>query len=289
MRVSAFTFLRNGAMLGYPFVESIKSVLPLCDEFIVNVGQSEDDTLERVRSIGSGKIRIIESSWNPNMRTKGYVYGQQKMIAQFNCTGDWAFYLEGDEVVHEDDLPAIEAAMRTNLDRPEVEALVFDYIHFYGNAQTCARSPGWYRTAPRIIRNSIRSFAPDGLFWVVLDKGNKCGRYPRAAHTGAGIYHYGWARTEEQMDLKSTQVQRFWSKTHDRGIDLSEIDPSILRRFEGAHPKAIREWLPKSDDALFAANPDHRLTAREKKHRLMIRLERWFGLDLSKKHYTPVK
>ena len=91
MRVSAFTFLKNGQILGYPFVESIKSILPIVDEFVVNVGESEDDTLKLIKSISSSKIRIIESKWNDRMNDRGYVYGQQKMIAQFNCTGDWVF------------------------------------------------------------------------------------------------------------------------------------------------------------------------------------------------------
>ena len=102
MRVSAFTFIRNGQILGYPFIQSIKSILPIVDEFVINVGTSEDDTLEEIQSINASKIRIIQSNWNDNMQDRGYVYGQQKMIAQFNCTGDWAFYIEGDEIYHEE-------------------------------------------------------------------------------------------------------------------------------------------------------------------------------------------
>ena len=93
MKVSAFTFIRNGQILGYPFLQSIQSVLPIVDEFIVNVGESEDETLALIRSIDSEKIRIIESKWNETMKNRGYVYGQQKMIAHFNCTGNWAFYV----------------------------------------------------------------------------------------------------------------------------------------------------------------------------------------------------
>ena len=103
-KVSGFTFIRNGMQLGYPFIASIQSILPIVDEFVIAVGESEDDTLSQIQALNEPKIRIIQTVWNENMRDKGYVYGQQKMIAQFNCTGDWAFYLEGDEVVHENDL-----------------------------------------------------------------------------------------------------------------------------------------------------------------------------------------
>src|SRR5262245_50658130 len=127
MKVSGFTFLRNGQKMGYPFVESIRSILPLVDEFVVALGPSEDDTEQMLREIGDAKIRIIPTRWNERIRSdysiKGFVYGQQKSIALFNCTGDWAFYLEGDEVVHENDLPKIRSAMEMYLHDDEVEAL----------------------------------------------------------------------------------------------------------------------------------------------------------------------
>ena len=113
MKVSGFTFLRNGQKLGYPFVASIRSLLPLVDEFVIALGPCDDDTEEMLRAIGDPKIRIIPTQWNERIRSdysvKGFVFGQQKSIALFNCTGDWAFYLEADEVLHEDDLPKIRA------------------------------------------------------------------------------------------------------------------------------------------------------------------------------------
>ena len=127
MKVSGFTFIRNGTLLGYPFVESILSVLPICDEFVVAVGDSDDDTLARIQAIDSDKIVIVQTRWNEKMQDRGFVYAQQKMIALYNCTGDWAFYLEGDEIVHEDDLPKIRACMEQHLNNSEVEALAFDY------------------------------------------------------------------------------------------------------------------------------------------------------------------
>ncbi|TLU88232.1 MAG: glycosyltransferase [Chlorobium sp.] len=287
MKISAFTFIRNGSIFGFPFRESICSVLPIVDEFVVNVGVSDDDTLERIKQIGDPKIRIIESHWNDKMRVGGYVYGQQKMIAQFNCTGDWAFYLEGDEIVHENELDKIVDACRRNLHDERVEVLAFDYIHFYGNANSYLDSPGWYRQAARIIRTSVRSYAPDGLFWHVLTDRSKVSRYPRAANTGATIYHYGWVRSEEEMNRKLENVEKYWNKNH-RRLDYSEIDQKIIREFTGSHPEIIREWLPK-EKGIFIANPDHKLTPREKKHRLMLHVERWFGMELSKKHFIPLK
>jgi len=288
MKVSGFTFLRNGTRFGYPFVESIKSILPLCDEFIVSLGPCDDDTEARINAIDDARIRIIHTTWNEQMCTKGYVYGQQKNIAHFNCSGDWAFYLECDEVVHEDDLQAISRAMELNFHDDRVEALVFDYFHFYGNLNTYLWSPAWYRRAPRIIRNSIRSYSPDGLFFLVLDS-NKKGRYPRAALAHANIYHYGWVRREDQMESKLRAVGKYWGEDHQSKIDYGNIDPLILRQFKGTHPAVMKEWLTDTSEDVFKPNPAYKLTGRDRKNRFALRLETVFGLELSKKHYRLIR
>ena len=282
MKISGFTFIKNGQILGYPFIQSIKSILPLVDEFIVNVGESEDETLEMIRLIKNNKIRIIQSKWNEDMQDRGYVYGQQKMIAQFNCTGDWAFYIEGDEVYHEDELEIINKSMTMHLNDPNVEALVVDFKHFYGNANSVLNSKGWYKTEARIIKNSIRSYAPDGLFWLVLDS-NKRGRYPKAKHTGATCFHYGWVRSEDQMNLKSSKVNKYWGSDPIK-VDYSQMDKEIIELFEGTHPKVIHDWLPK-EKGLFKTDPGYQLSSKQKKHRMLKKYESFFGVDLSKKHY----
>jgi hypothetical protein len=291
MKVSGFTFLRNGQKLGYPFAASIRSILPLVDEFIVALGPCDDDTEKMLREIGDPKIRIITTQWNekiqPDYSLKGFVYGQQKSIALFNCTGDWAFYLEGDEVVHENDLPKIRAAMEKYLADPCVEALAFDYLHFYGNANTYAWSPRWYRSEVRIIRNTIPAWGPEGLFFVVQDT-HRRGRFPRAAHTGATIYHYGWVRSESQMNLKTSATHKFWDDQPAAKVGYTQIDPATLKLFTGAHPKAVQDWLPKAE-GIFQADPNYRLSSREKKHRFMLRLEKIFNFRFNKKHYRLVR
>ena len=291
MRVSGFTFLRNGQKLGYPLVASIRSILPVVDEFVIALGPCDDDTEKMLREIGDPKICIIPTQWNERLRpdysVKGFVYGQQKSIALFNCTGDWAFYLEADEVVHENDLPKIRTAMEKYLDNPEVEALVFDYLHFYGNANTTVWSPGWYRSEVRIIRNTIPAWSSEALFFNVVE-GHKQSRYPRAAHTGATIYHYGWVRSEAQMKLKSSANLKYWQNRPDAPVDYAQIDPMVLRPFTGTHPKAVQDWLPKAG-GIFQADPNHKLTARERKHRRMLWLEKTFGLRFNKKHYRLIR
>ncbi len=291
MKVSGFTFLRNGQKLGYPFVASIRSILPIVDEFVIALGPCEDDTEKMLREINDPKIRIVPTQWNEHIQNdysvKGFVYGQQKSIALFNCTGDWAFYLEADEVVHEDDLPKIRAVMEKYLGDSRVEALAFDYLHFYGNANTYAWSPAWYRSEVRVIRNTIPAWGPEGLFFIVLNA-HKRGRYPRATHVGATIYHYGWVRSKAQMNLKVSAVVKYWKKEPAAAVDYTQIDPATLRLFTGSHPKAVQDWLPKAD-GIFQADANYPLTSREKKHRRMLWLEKIFGLRFEKKHYRPVR
>jgi len=290
MKVSGFTFLRNGQKLGYPFVPSIRSILPIVDEFVIALGPCDDETENMVRAIGDPKIRIIHTTWNERMRgdysVGGFVYGQQKSIALFNCTGDWAFYLEADEVLHEQDLPKIRAAMEKHLNNERVEALAFDYLHFYGNKNTVAWSPGWYRSEVRILRNTIPAWSSEALFFNVVD-GHKKSRYPRAAHTGATIYHYGWVRSEEQMNLKSASVQKYWDDSKPKRADYSQVDAAILKEFAGTHPQVVQAWLPPAE-GIFRADPNHKLSSREKKHRRLLWLERTFGLKFNKKHYRLI-
>jgi glycosyltransferase involved in cell wall biosynthesis len=282
--------LRNGQRLGYPFVASIRSILPLVDEFVIALGPCDDDTEKMLREIGDAKIRVIPTQWNENLRSdysvKGFVYGQQKSIALFNCTGDWAFYLEADEVLHEADLPKIRTAMEKYLNDERVEALAFDYLHFYGNKNTIAWSPGWYRSEVRIIRNTIPVWSSEALFFNVVTD-HKKSRYPRAAHTGATIYHYGWVRSEAQMNLKSASVLKFWNNRTLTPVKYSQIDAAALKLFSGTHPQAVQDWLPAAA-GIFPADPNYRPTAREKKHRRMLWLENLLGRQFSKKHYRRV-
>lgn len=291
MKVSGFTFLRNATLLGYPYVESLRSLLPVVDEVIVAVGRGDDDTLDRVHELARTEphIRVLESTWNERMAQKGFVYAQQKMLAQFNCTGDWAFYLEGDEILHEDDVPAIRAALEQHLDDPRVEALAFDFLHFYGTPSQLAVSPAWYRREARIIRNTIRSYAPDGQFWVVMD-GVRRGRYPRAAMSGARIFHYGHVRRRERMHAKSASVSKYWNQEPPNApFEYGHIDPQSLAAFHGTHPAVVQGWLAAEAEQSYAPARGYRPTSRERKHRWVMQIERLLGVDLSKRHFRLLR
>lgn len=199
MRVSGFTLIRNAIKYDFPIVESITSLLPLVDEYVVNVGRSEDETLDLVRSIDSPKIRIVETVWDESLKTDGKLFGIQQDVALSHCTGDWAFCLQADEIVHEDHLPVIHKAMEEYLDRPEVMALILRVLHFKGDYWSL--DPWMYHRATRIVRpnGKIRSaidgfdFEIEGVPGVIKNAGSVGRLIP------AKIYHYGYARRPEAL------------------------------------------------------------------------------------------
>lgn len=288
MRISAFTFLRNGVQLAYPFVESIRSALPLVDEYIVALGPSDDGTREAIEAIDDPRIRIIDTQWN-GATGRGFVYGQQKMIGLFNTTGDWSLYLEGDEVLHERDIDAIRDLAERADRQPHVEAIAFQYHHFYGTPELVATGPAWYRVEPRMIRNhDIRVISPGGLYFIVLDQ-NKKGRYPRAVETDATIHHYGWVRPIDSHHRKAKQVSGYWGTPREKANPYENVDASILKPFEGSHPAIMSEWLSSTANTVFTPNPDYQLTKRDRRQRIKRSIEKVTGLDLCKRHHRRVK
>jgi hypothetical protein len=156
VKVAGFSFVRNAIKYDYPIIEAITSILPICDEFIVAVGNSEDDTLKLIKSIASDKIKIIETIWDDSLREGGQVLAKEtdKAIHAISSDIDWAFYIQGDEVVHEKYLDEIKNSMLKWKDDKSVDGLLFNYRHFYGSYDYVADAPNWYRKEIRVIRPS---------------------------------------------------------------------------------------------------------------------------------------
>ena len=133
MNMSGFTIIKNAVINDYPIVEAITSILPVVDEMIVLVGKSDDDTLGLIRSIGDPKIKIHESVWDPNLRKGGAVLAVEtnKAFALIDPNSTWAFYIQGDEVMHEKYHESVFKAMELYLSDERVDGLLFDYLHFY--------------------------------------------------------------------------------------------------------------------------------------------------------------
>ena len=250
MKVSGFTFIRNAVRYDYPVVESIRSILPIVDELIVNVGRCEDGTLDLIRSIGEPKIRVVESVWDETLRKDGLIYAQQTNIALAQCTGDWAFYLQADEVLHEKDYERIQKALRDHLSDPVVLGFTFRYLHFYGDYWTV--NPWGYHRAVRIIRNDgqMESCGDAVGFWLKADQGYlQTVHKERVRPSGATIYHYGYVKPPSVLlDKFRYQVACYHGdhpgKEQARMLakETYEFDDyDIMKNFIDAHPTVMMQ------------------------------------------------
>lgn len=240
MKISGFTIVRNAVKLKYPVLESIHSILPICDEFIVNVGDSDDGTLELIKSIDSPKIKIVQSKWD--MSQGPLVLSVQTNIALDACSGDWAFYLQTDEVVHENDLPILVRAMRKHLSNPEVDVLRFKWFHFYGSHFRYRIDLGWYQKQDRIVRNNkqIRSCG-DAFAFERTD-----GKPLRNVNTGCFIYHYGWVFSEKDMAKRRINQGEIWSqdRTQEKATQLYQFgDLQKFPIYFGTHPSVMTSLI----------------------------------------------
>jgi glycosyltransferase involved in cell wall biosynthesis len=251
MKVSGFSIIRDGVRFGYPFVESIRSVLPLVDEFVLAVGKSSDETLQRARAIDSPKLRIVETVWDEQLRRGGQVMAQQTNLALDECTGDWCFYIQADEVIHEADHARIRAAMQRHLNNRQIEGLSFRYRHFYGSYRLINPLP--YRRQIRIVRGGIG----------VRSVGDACGfarndRKLRSKRTGAQMYHYGWVREPAVMGQKLANFLGFYWDTlrnHEAeqappDVDAAETyqyETNVCVPFRGSHPAVMGPVIAAQD------------------------------------------
>jgi glycosyltransferase involved in cell wall biosynthesis len=260
MKVSGFTFVRNALTFGYPIVESIQSILPIVDEFIVSVGNSEDETLALIQSIGSPKIKIVHSQWDDSLRAGGKVLAVEtdKALAAVSKDSDWAFYLQGDEVVHEKYLENIKKSMEQHLNDPKVEGLLFKYEHFYGSYRYVGDSRKWYSREIRIIRNdpSIHSYRDAQGFRKLVAKTGEL-RKLQVKPIDAYIYHYGWVKDPREHEKKLNYFPTLWND--EKGMEAwkdrlakptSEYlqqDIDSLAYFQGTHPEVMNRRVAMED------------------------------------------
>ena len=240
MLVSGFTIARNVIKYHYPIVESIQSILPLCDEFIINVGDSEDKTLELMQSIKSDKIRIVQNKWDMSMGKE--VLSYQTNLALKECKGMWGFYLQSDELIHQNDLDKLRNLMKNNADKENIDAIRFRWLHFYGSYFRYRIDYGWYQKQDRIIRNNgnVLSFG-DAFGFERKDK-----KPIQRINSGCLLYHYGWVHSTEQMTERRKNAEKigFTSLTDQERVD--DYDYGDLRRFApyfGSHPQTMESLV----------------------------------------------
>ena len=244
MKISGFSFIRNAIKYDYPVVESILSILPLVDEYVIAVGNSEDDTRALIAGIKSEKIKIIDTVWDDTLREGGQILAveTQKAFAAISPDSDWAFYLQGDECLHEKDCDTIRKAMLQYLPDERVEGLLFDYLHFYGGYNYTGSGKRWYRNEIRIIRNNKNIVSwKDAQGFRFSDS-----RKLNVKKINATIYHYGWVKPPKVSNQKAMYFHTinkpdftFTEEEMQRDFDYHNIDRLSL--FKGTHPAVMKE------------------------------------------------
>jgi hypothetical protein len=296
VRISGFSFVRNAVSLGYPVREALTSILPVVDELVVAVAAAEPDdgTRALVASLDDPRVRILDAVWDD---ARGELaYSDLTNLALDACTGDWCFYVQADEVVHEDDHSVIVDRCRSLLRDTRVEGLIFDYLHFFGDFGHVQRGQGWYPTEIRMVRNGVgirsvrdaQSFRHGG------------GRRLTVARGGARIFHYGWARHPAVMQRKTRE---FWSHRVDEAEvrehvgDAAEFDYGPLGRlprWSGRHPEVMAERIAAMDWAHLLREEDRPGTVRRphRDERLLYRIlsgmTRLTGVDLNHRNHGRV-
>lgn len=289
MKVVGFSFIKNAVKYDFPVVESIKSVLPLCDKFYIAVGKSEDDTLELIRSIDKDKIIIIETVWDETLREGGHVLAAEtnKAMQALPADTDWAIYIQGDELFHEKDYPAIRTAMETHKNNPKIEGLLFHYLHFYGSYSYVADSNVWYPNEIRIIKYNPAVFSYKDAQGFRIGNNEKL----QVAQIDATVYHYGYVKPPKILQEKFKNSSKFyhddaWIEQTFPGDTFDFLEHvSELKRFETSHPKLIQERIDRLN---WEFDYDISMNNPSLKKRFKHFLRKYLGIDLGYKNYKLI-
>lgn len=294
MKVSGFTIVRNAVKYDYPVVEAISSILPLCDEVIVSIGNSEDGTEELIQSIQSPKIKIVYSVWDDSLREDGKLLAVEtdKAKAHISSDTDWCFYIQADEVFHEDGYKPVLEAMSRYKDDAQVDGLLFNYRHFYGSYEYVGDSYNWYRKEIRVVKNNpaIHSWG-DAQGFRKLNS-HKDFEKLQVKPVDAYIHHYGWVKPPEAQQRKQESFHKMWHddewmKQHvvkASAFDYGNIDS--LQRFTGKHPVVMQARIA-------GKNWHFEFDVSRSRMKLKYRLRRWLeentGISIGEyKNYKQV-
>ncbi|MBL7764429.1 MAG: glycosyltransferase family 2 protein [Chitinophagaceae bacterium] len=247
MKVSGFSFVRNAVKYGYPVCESIRSVLPICDEFVLAVGNCDDGTRQLVESINDPKIRIIDTVWDDSLKSGGRVLAVEtnKAFAEVSPDSDWAFYIQADELVHEKYLDTIYNAMKQYKDDKNIDGLLFKYLHFWGSYDYYGWASNWYPHEIRVVRNDKNIYSYRDAQGFRKGDNKKLWVKPIDAY----IYHYGWAREPKIMQHKKHDFEQLYNDNQQKQkipFDKNEFDYNSidsLKKFTGTHPAVMLDRI----------------------------------------------
>lgn len=286
MKVAGFTFVRNAIKYDYPIIEAIQSIIPICDKVYVAVGESEDETLKLINTLPKDKVEIIKTVWNDDLREGGRVLAEEtnKAFQAIPEEYDWAFYIQGDEVIHEQGHEKIKKSLLKYKDRKDIDGLLFNYRHFFGSYDYVGNSARWYANEIRIIKNDkkITSFRDAQGFRKADNK------KLTVASSGAFMHHYGWVKDPRTMQAKQETFNKLW---HDDlwmeenilGVEEFDYFKNIdsLEKYKGTHPAVMLDRIQNKN---WEFNYDLSFNKTSFKHKLKKVLKK-LGWNTSYKNY----
>lgn len=294
MKISGFSYVRNGFDYGVPFLEAYQSILPVCDEFVVTVGEGNDGTKEAIQKLNDPKIRIIDTVWDMSLRANGKIFAQQTNMALDAITGDWAFHIQADEVIHENDIYKIKEAVERNDNDKRVEGFILPFIHFWGGYDHIRTSRRVHKNEVRLFRNGLgvrsyrdslgfRKYRDFNAYANDTEKGEKL----RVKKIDAPIYHYTEVRGPGAKTKKASAIGAFYEKNDGKPVQKEEYGYDRLEKFTGTHPRLMNEKV-KAQDWEYVFNP--KKAVWRTKDRIMQPIEDILGFKIGEyKNYKLIK
>ena len=290
MIISGFTIIKNAVLNDYPILEAIRSILPVVDEMIVLVGDSTDGTLALIESLNEEKIKIHHSVWDMKPANGDNVLAVEtnKALQLIHPKSDWAFYIQGDENIHEKYHETILEACKKYKDDLNIEGLLFKYLHFYGTYDYVGDSRRWYSHEVRIIRNdtSIKAYRDAQGF-------RKNGEKLQVKLIEATVYHYGWVKSPASMQQKIKNVAKILlpedrAEEILKGSDIFDFSMfDSLKKFTGTHPVVMQNRV-KANNLLVELDIQKKQFSFKEK--MLYRLEKMTGKRLFEfKNYRILK
>ncbi len=267
MKISGFSYVRNGFKYGYPFLQSIQSILPICDEFVIAVGESEDGTKEAIQALntafGGNKIKIIDTVWDENLRLNGQIFAQQANIALKEITGDWAFHIQADEIIHENDLQTILNEIKAVDDNKNIDGILLDFLNFYGNYDYLNDTRDPHKKEIRLFRNHRNVYSyrdsqgfrryPSEEIYLNREKNKHKGIKLKVAYLKVPVFHYSYVRSPQQMKEKSKYFETFWhedkyiQEKYEAKTAYDYYDIARVKRYEGTHPAIMAQTIAENN------------------------------------------
>lgn len=289
MKVSGFTFIRNAITYDYPILEAILSIEPICDEIVVAVGNSDDQTRALIASLNLTKIKIIDTVWDDSLRENGAVLAVEtnKAFHAISADSDWCFYIQGDEVLEEGSESLILNAMKHYLNDNKVDGFLFNYRHFYGSYDYVGASNSWYKNEIRIIRNNQKIYSHKDAQGFRKNTNEKLNVISIPAH----IHHYGWVKDPRSMQRKQENFNKLWHDDEwvEQNIEkvaefAYEKHITQLKKFQGQHPSVMKKRIESIN---WKFTMDISMEKRTSKDRLKDVLK-FFGFNPNYKNYIKV-